>query len=125
MALPSHIPVAVKLFPHLVECAKAGRRTTYDEMGKACGLETRMFSRPLAFIRDWVCAEHNLPPLAVLVERKGTVAAANRFDPVKCADMNSADYAALEKEMIQKVYDYPSWDRALSGLQEMFAVEAR
>lgn len=84
-----------------------------------------MFSRPLAFIRDWVCAEHNLPPLAALVERKGTPAAANRFDPVRCADMSAADYAALEKQVLQTVYDYPNWDRALSGLQEMFTVESR
>jgi len=120
MALPPHIPVAVKLFPHLVECAKEGRRTTYDEMGEAAGLETRLFSRPLAFIRDFVCAERNLPPLTVLVERKGGKSVANRVDPVKHATLSAAEYSALEAKMLAEVYAYDRWDRALEGLQSMF-----
>ncbi len=120
MALPPHIPVAVKLFPHLVECAQAGRRTTYEEMGVAAGLQTRLFSRPLAFIRDFVCAERNLPPLTVLVERKGGKSVANRVDPVKHATMTAAEYAALEAKMLAEVYAYDKWDRTLEGLQTMF-----
>lgn len=120
MALPPHIPIAVKIFPHLVECAKEGRRTTYDELGEAAGLDTRLFSRPLAFIRDWVCLEHNIPPISVLVERKGGTSVTNRFDPVLCATMTAAEYAVAEQEVIQKVYAYPGWDRALSGLQGLF-----
>ncbi len=120
MALPPHIPVAVKLFPHLVECAKAGKRTTYEEMGEAAGLQTRLFSRPLAFIRDFVCAQRNLPPLTVLVERKGGKSVANRIDPEKYGTMSAADYAALEAEMLKTVYEYDKWDRALEGLQTMF-----
>lgn len=120
MALPPHIPLAVKIFPHLVDCAKAGRRTTYEEMGAAAGLETRLFSRPLAFIRDRICAEHNLPPITALVERKGGTSVSNRFDPERCATMTTAQYTAAEQEAIQQVFAYPSWDRALAGLQSMF-----
>jgi hypothetical protein len=120
MALPPHIPVAVKIFPHLVECAKAGRRTTYEEMGAAAGLETRLFSRPLAFIRDFVCAERNLPPLTILVQRKGGTAASNRIDPVKYATMSSKEYAELEAKMVAEVFAYDKWDRTLEGLQAMF-----
>ncbi len=120
MALPPHIPIAVKIFPHLVECAKAGRRTNYDELGKAAGLETRLFSRPLSFIRDNICAKHNLPPISALVERKGGTSVSNRFDPELCATMTAAEYAAAEQEAIKRVYAYAGWDRALSGLQAMF-----
>lgn len=125
MALPPHIPIAVKLFPHLVECAKAGRRTSYEEMGQVAGMESRMFSRPLAFIRDNICREHNLPPLTVLVQRKGGNSVANRYDPVQCALMSSADYLALEAELLEKVYAYEKWDRALIGLQAMFPGDVR
>ncbi len=120
MALPPHVPIAVKIFPHLVECAKEGRRTNYDELGEAAGLTTRLFSRPLAFIRDWVCIEHNIPPISALVERKGGTSVTNRFNPVACATMTAAEYAAAEQEVIQQVYDYQGWDRALSGLQTLF-----
>lgn len=120
MALPPHVPIAVKIFPHLVECAKTGRRTNYDELGEAAGVDTRLFSRPLAFIRDWVCIDHNIPPISVLVERKGGTTVSNRFNPVLCATMTAAEYAAAEKEVIQQVYDYQGWDRALSGLQNLF-----
>lgn len=120
MALPPHVPIAVKIFPHLVECAKAGRRTTYDELAEAAGLESRLFSRPLAFIRDWVCIDRNLPPITALVERKGSTSVSNRFNPVLCATMTPAEYAAAEKEVIEQVYAYPGWDRVLSGLQNLF-----
>lgn len=119
MALPPHIPVAVKLFPHLVACAKEGRRTTYEELGQASGLETRMFSRPLAFIRDFVCAERNLPPLTVLVDRKGT-AAATRVNPTVHGLLTAKDYLVLEAEMLQQVYAYDKWDQAREGLERMF-----
>ncbi len=110
------------MLPHLVECAKSGRRTTYEEMGKAMGMESRVFSRPLVFIRDYICAKHNLPPLTVLVQKKGAHTASNSFDPVQYAALTSAEYNALEKEMVERVFQYPKWDMALTGLQEMFSI---
>jgi len=120
MALPPHIPVAFKMLPHLVECAKAGHRTTYEELGKAVEMESRMFSRPLAFIRDFLCEQHNLPPLTVLVQKKGGDTASSSFAPAQFAALTSKDYHALTEQMVQKVYDYPRWDQALSGLQQTY-----
>lgn len=122
MALPPHIPIAVKMMPHLVECAKAGRMTTYEEIGEAIQSSNRLFSRPLAFIRDFICAGHNLPPLTVIVQRKGTETVSTSFDPVQFTALSSKDYKALQEEMIKAVHAYPNWDRACSGTIEMFKV---
>lgn len=119
MALPPHIPIGLKMLPHLVECAKAGRRTNYEELSKAAGVEARMFSRPLAFLRDQICATHNLPPITVIIEKKGKDTPSNSFDPSKLALLNQDEYKALEQEMVQKVYEYPKWDRVLEGVREM------
>lgn len=121
MALPPHVPIAIKVLPHLIECAKSGRRTNYEEMGKAVGMGTHMFSRPLVFIRDFICARHNLPPLTVLVEKRGGNTATNAFDPEQFAALSTKDYNALEQEMLKKVYEYPNWDRALIGLRQLYS----
>ena len=120
MAFPPHIQTAIKLLPHLIECAKAGKRTNYQEMGEAVRMETRMFSRPLAFIRDEICVRHNLPPLTVLVEHKGKPAPANSFNPSQLASLSDKEYKALEQAMLKKVFEYDRWDMALSGLQTMY-----
>ena len=122
MALPPHIPVAVKMLPHLVECAKAGRTTNYDELAKAIEMPSRLFSRPLAFIRDFICAGHNLPPLTAIVEKKGPDTASNSFDPAQFAALSRAEYKASQAEAVKSVFEYPKWDRALVGLQEMFRI---
>lgn len=120
MAFPPHIQVAIKMLPHLVECAKSKRRTNYQELGVAIKMESRMFSRPLAFIRDEICVRHNLPPLTVLIENKGKDLPGNSFAPAALSSMTPADYNALREEMIQKVYNYDRWDRALAALNEMY-----
>ncbi len=120
MALPPHIPVAMKMLPHLVACAKEGRMTNYQELGEALGMESRVFSRPLAFIRDFLCASHNLPPLTVLVQKKGPDTSSSSFDPERFETMNLKDYKALEKEMAASVFAYQNWDRVLTGLQQMY-----
>lgn len=110
----------MKILPHLVECAKARRRTNYEEIATSLNVDARFFSRPLIFIRDFICTTHNLPPLTVLVERKGGVTSSSSFDPVQFAVLNLKAFNAKEAEMIEKVYDYPNWDRALAGLQELY-----
>jgi hypothetical protein len=120
MAFPPHIQTAIKLLPHLIECAKAGKRTNYDLMGQAVKMESRMFSRPLAFIRDEICTRHNLPPLTVLVEHKAKPTPSNSFAPAKLASLSEAEYKAYEQEMVKKVFAYDKWDMALSGLQNMY-----
>jgi hypothetical protein len=120
MAFPPHIQTAIKMLPHLIECAKTGKRTNYEEMGKAIKMESRMFSRPLAFIRDEICVRHNLPPLTVLVEHKGKPLPANSFAPGQLSALSDADYKAFEAAMIKKVFAYDRWDMALSGLQHMY-----
>jgi hypothetical protein len=120
MAFPPHIQIAIKMLPHLVECAKTGRRTNYQELGAAIKMESRMFSRPLAFIRDEICTRHNLPPLTVLVENKGKDVPGNSFAPAALTSMTPADYKILQEQMLQKVYTYDRWDRALAALNEMY-----
>jgi hypothetical protein len=122
MALPPHIPVAVKMLPHLIECAKTGRMTSYDELAAATQVPSRLFSRPLCFIRDFICAGHNLPPLTVLVKKKGPDTASNSFDPTQFAALNPDAYKAHQQKMVKTVHEYPKWDRALVGLQEMFRI---
>jgi hypothetical protein len=120
MALPPHIPVAVKMLPHLVECAKDGRMTSYEEIAVAINAPSRLFSRPLAFIRDFICAGHNLPPLTVLVQKKGPDTASNSYDPAQFAALTQQEYKARQKEAVKSVHSYPRWDQALTGLQDMF-----
>jgi hypothetical protein len=120
MAFPPHIQTAIKLLPHLIECAKTGKRTNYQEMGDAIKMETRMFSRPLAFIRDEICVRHNLPPLTVLVEHKAKIIPANSFAPAQFIALSDSEYKALEQAMIKKVFSYEKWDMALTGLQNMY-----
>lgn len=108
------------MFPFLVECAKAGRTTTYDEIAEAVAAPNRLFSRPLDFIRDFICAQHNLPPLTVLVQKKGPETASSSFAPVQFASLSSEEYQAFQQQAVQMVYKYPNWDRALEGLQNMF-----
>src|SRR4051812_10904421 len=120
MAFPPHIQTAIKMLPHLIETAKAGKRTNYDELGAAMGVQSRLFSKPLAFIRDNICVYHNLPPLTVIVENKGSDRAVNSFGPTELQNLSPADYQKLKEEMRAKVYAYPRWDKALEGLQEMY-----
>jgi hypothetical protein len=110
----------MKMLPHLVECAKAGRMTSYEELGKAMDTESRVFSRPLAFIRDFLCANHNLPPLTVIVQKRGPGTRSNSFDPERFSTLSQKEYAALEQEMLARVFAYDNWDRVLSGLQKMY-----
>lgn len=120
MAFPPHIQTAIKLLPHLIECAKTGRRTDYKELGEAAKLESRMFSRSLAFIRDEICVRHNLPPLTVLVEHKGKPVPSSSFAPARLAALSDKEYKQLEQQMIKKVFAYDRWDMALTGLQHMY-----
>jgi hypothetical protein len=119
MAFPPHIQVAIKMLPHLIDCAKEKRRTSHHDLGQMMKQESRMFSRPLAFIRDEICAKHGLPPLTALVENKGKDIPGNSFCPSKLATLTPAEYAAYREEMVQSVYDYEKWDRALQGMKEM------
>src|SRR4051812_44716668 len=120
MALPTHIQVALRMLPHLIDCAKTGRRTNHAELGNLIGAETRMFSRPLAWIRDEICVKHNLPPLTAIVDNKGKDVLANSFSPSQFTALNAKEYEALQAAARKKVYDYQRWDFALQGLKEMF-----
>lgn len=111
----------MKMLPHLVACAKEGRMTNYEELGRALNTESRVFSRPLCFIRDFLCAKHNLPPLTVIVQKKGTCTSSNSFDPERFATLSRKDYEAAEKEMVARVFEYGNWDRVLSGLLQMYS----
>src|SRR5438046_10023512 len=121
MAFPPHIQVAIKMLPHLIECAKTGRTTNYEELGTAIKMESRLFSKPLAFIRDEICVRHNLPPLTAIVENKATDKPINSFAPAQLAALNRAEYEKLRAEALKKVFAYPKWDIALDGLQTMFS----
>jgi len=122
MAFPPHIQLAIRMLPHLIETAKEGKRTNYDELAAVLKLETRLFSKPLAFIRDDICAAHGLPPLTAIVENKGPDKLANSFAPPELAKLTKAEYDQLRKEALQKVYSYPKWDMALNGLQTLYCV---
>ncbi len=122
MAFPPHIDIAVKMLPHLIETAKAGKKTSYEELGQAMGIQSRLFAKPLAFIRDQICVRHNLPPLTVIVENKGSDRAINSFGPTELQNLSAADYQKLKEEMLAKVYAYPKWDMALEGLLKMYCV---
>lgn len=120
MAFPPHVQVAIKMLPHLIETAKEGKRTSYQEIAEAIGSESRLFSRPLAFIRDDICRRHNLPPLTAIVENKGSDRPLNSFDPDKLSSLSKAEYEAHKQEMLERVYGYEKWDRALEGLQNLY-----
>lgn len=120
MALPPHIPHAIRMLPHLVECAKAHRKTSVDELARAAAIEIRVAFRPLQFIRDFICVTHSLPTLTVLVERKGPTTSSSSFDPVLFASLSTAEFQSREAEMLERVYAYPNWDRALEGLHRLY-----
>lgn len=120
MALPPHIPLAIKMLPHLIQCAIEQRTTNYEELAQATGLEPRVFSRPLVFIRDFVCPTHNLPPLTVLVVRKGAPTASSSFDPIQFAALNITEYRNAEKKSTQAVFDFPHWENAVVGLMKLY-----
>ncbi|MFI5385912.1 MAG: hypothetical protein ACHQ50_07305 [Fimbriimonadales bacterium] len=120
MAFPPHIQLAITMLPHLVERAKAGKRTTYDEMGEAMRTQTRLFSKSLAFIRDDICTRHGLPPLTAIVENKGSDKPINSFAPGELDKLSKADYEKLRQKTLKAVYGYPKWDMALTGLQHMY-----
>jgi hypothetical protein len=123
MAFPSHIQLAIRMLPHLIEKAKAGERTSYEELGEAIRTPTRLFSKPLAFIRDDICTRHGLPPLTAIVENKASDKPNNSFAPKDLANLNKADYDKLKKKTLEQVFSYPKWDMALTGLQEMYCVQ--
>lgn len=123
MALPPHIPLAIRIMPLLVACANEKRRTNIDELSAFVGGETRLFSRSLGWIRDNICTVHKIPPITVLVENKGSDTKSNSFDPGKWADLKGPAYEAYKQEKLAEVYAYPRWDAVLKALQEMFAVE--
>jgi hypothetical protein len=120
MALPPHIPLAVKIFPHLVECANEGKRTNTDQMCAFVGGKTRLFSRSLAWIRDTICMEHNLPPITALVQNTGKDTPSNSFSPTQLALLKKDEYDQLRADTLALVYAYPSWTAVGDRLQKMF-----
>src|SRR4051812_42051534 len=98
MALPPHVPLAVRIFPHLAECANNGRRTNTEELCTFVKGETRLFSRALTFIRDEICIAHNLPPITAIIEVKGKETMSNSFAPSKLASLSPAEYNAFREE---------------------------
>jgi len=110
------------MLPHLIETAKEGKRTNYDELAAVLKMETRLFSKPLAFIRDDICVVHGLPPLTAVVENKGPDKLANSFAPPEFARLSKPEYDQLRKEALQKVYSYQKWDMALNGLETLYCV---
>jgi hypothetical protein len=119
MALPPHISLAVRILPHLIECATEGRRTSVDELSQYVRGETRLFSRSLQWIRDYVCVGHNLPPLTVLVEYPGKDTLSNSFAPTEM-NLSSAEYEKLRAAKLKQVYSYERWPAVGKALQEMF-----
>jgi hypothetical protein len=122
MAFPPHIQVAIKMLPHLIMCAKTGRQTSYEELGEAMNIQSRLFSKPLAFIRDDICLRHGLPPLTAVVENKGADRPINSFAPAQLDQLTKPEYERLKNRSLKQVFDYPKWDMALRGLQEMYCV---
>lgn len=122
MAFPPHIQTALKIFPHLVEAAMAGKTTNYEELGNASRLQSRLFAKPLAFIRDEICIRHKLPPLTVIVENKGGDRALNSFGPEELKSLSAKEYQALKDEMRKQVYAYPQWDVVLERLNHLYCV---
>ncbi|MEQ1822548.1 MAG: hypothetical protein ABL949_08560 [Fimbriimonadaceae bacterium] len=120
MALPPHIPLAVQIFPHLAECANGGKRTNTDELCAFVGGKTRLFSRSLAWIRDTICVEHNLPPITAIVQNTGKDTPSNSFNPTQLALLKKDEYDQLRAETLEKVYAYPRWTAVNDALQEMF-----
>jgi hypothetical protein len=120
MALPPHIPLAVRIFPHLVECATDGKTTNTEELSQYVRGETRLFSRSLQWIRDYVCEEHKLPPLTVVVENNGKDTPSNSFAPSKVG-LDRAEYEKLRAQTLKEVYSYPRWGAVSENLQKMFS----
>lgn len=120
MALPPHIPLAVRIFPHLVECANDGRRTNADELSAYINGETRLFSRSLAWIRDTVCIEHKLPAITAVVQNNGKDTPSNSFAPSALGTMKQEEYEALRAETLKEVYAYPRWVAINEALHKMF-----
>lgn len=110
------------MLPHLIETAKSGGRTSYEELGTVLKMESRLFSKPLAFIRDDICAVHGLPPLTAIVENKGADKPVNSFAPPELARLSKEEYEQLKANALKKVYTYPKWDMALDGLQTLYCV---
>ncbi len=122
MALPPHITLAIRIFPHLVECATTGRRTNVNELSQFVRGETRLFSRALGWIRDYLCVEHKLPPLIAVVENTGKDTPSNSFAPSKLIELKKEEYEKLRTEALKQVYAYPRWVAVSEALQKMYAV---
>ena len=122
MAFPPHIQTALKILPHLVEVAKKGERTTYEELAAAANVDARMLSKPLAFIRDGICQNHGLPPLTVIIDNKGKDRIINSFSPEELTRLSGAEYEALRTSMAKKVYEYGRWDVAMAGVERLFCL---
>jgi hypothetical protein len=122
MALPPHIPLAIRIFPHLAECANNGQRTNTDQLSQYVRGETRLFSRALGWIRDDVCVAHNLPPLTAVVENNGKDTASNSFAPNQLHGLKRDEYEKLRAETLKKVYAYPRWLAVSEALQKMYTV---
>ncbi|HTQ09561.1 MAG TPA: hypothetical protein VMI31_05770 [Fimbriimonadaceae bacterium] len=124
MALPPHIPLAVRIFPYLAECANNGRVTNTGELCEYVRGETRLFSSALGWIRDHVCAEHNLPPLTAIVEHAGRDTRSNSFAPRKLDELNREEYDKLRAEAMQKVYAYPRWTAVSEALEKLYTFDS-
>jgi|CXWL01.1.fsa_nt_gi hypothetical protein len=120
MALPPHIPLAVRIFPHLAECASQGKRTNVDELSQYVNGETRLFNKSLSWIRDYLCVEHNLPLITVIVQNNGKDTPSNSFAPSKLTALNKEQYDQLRNETLEKVYAYPRWIPVSEALKRMF-----
>jgi hypothetical protein len=118
MALPAHITLGFRILPHLIDCAVNGRRTNVDELSAFVDGKTRLFGRALQWIRDYVCVQHNLPPLTVIMVHNGRDTASNSFSPAHI-NLSREEYEKLRAEKLEEVFAYPRWPAVGQALQDM------
>lgn len=96
---------------------------TYGDLSKLVDHPAHFLGKPLAYVRDDICARHNLPLLTVLVVDAATGLPGDSFLPGGRGDLSDEQYREIVDEHSQRVFEYDRWEQTWENLTRHYGYE--
>lgn len=117
MATNLSIEYGKKIFPYLVQAAKANKTITYKELAEKIGVHHRAMGIALGYVRDEVCIPKGLPLISCIVVNGGTGLPGESWLPQGTSSLNPEAYEAEFIKYRDQVMNFQSWDEILEDLE--------
>ncbi len=111
-----------RLLPYLVQAAKTLKTPTYLELADKIGVHHRVMNRILAYIRDDICIQRDLPLISCIVVSQATGLPGDDWLPQGTTTLTDEEYKLEFEKFRDQVFAYKNWDSLLKEL-DMTPVE--